>query len=81
MAVHVTITDPYSGYPRRVGQICSPRGSAECAVRARTDLLKPTVLLYQGRKHIGAAVGRRLHIVVAEAAEEGAEDAAAPLLL
>lgn len=46
-----------------------------------TDLLKPTVLLHQGRKHAGAAGGRGLHIVVTEAAEEGAEDSTAPLLL
>lgn len=46
-----------------------------------TDLLKPAVLLHQGRKHTGAAGWRGLHIVVSEAAEEGAEDATTPLLL
>ena len=47
----------------------------------RTDLLEPAILLHQRRKHAGAAAWRGLHIVVTEAAEEGAEDAAAPLLL
>lgn len=46
-----------------------------------TDLLEPTVLLHQWRKHTGAAAWRGIHIVITEAAEEGAEDAAAPLLL
>lgn len=46
-----------------------------------TDLLEPTVLLHQRRKHARAAAWRGLHIVITEAAEEGAEDAAAPLLL
>lgn len=47
----------------------------------RTDLLKPSVLLHQWREPTGAAGWRGLHIIVAEAAEEGAEDAAASLLL
>lgn len=47
----------------------------------RTNLLEPAVLLHQRRKHAGAAAWRGLHIVVTEAAEEGAEDATAPLLL
>lgn len=46
-----------------------------------TDLLKPAVLLNQRRKNTGAAAWRSVHIVITEAAEEGAEDAAAPLLL
>lgn len=46
-----------------------------------TDLLKPTILLHQWWKHTGAAGWRGLHIVVSEAAEEGAEDATTPLLL
>ena len=41
-----------------------------------------SVLLHRGRQRAADGVGRgRLHIVVAEAAEEGAEDAAIPLLL
>lgn len=46
-----------------------------------TDLLKSAILLHQWRKHTGAAGWRGLHIVVSEAAEEGAEDATTPLLL
>lgn len=35
MATHVTITDPYSGYSRSMGQISSHWGSAECTVPLR----------------------------------------------
>lgn len=54
---------------------------ATCTAPMRTDLLKPTIVLHQWRKHTGAAGWRGLHIIVSEAAEEGAEDAAASLLL
>lgn len=46
-----------------------------------TDLLKPTILLHQWRKHTGAAAWWGLHIIIPEAAEERTEDASAPLLL
>lgn len=45
------------------------------------SLLKPTILLYQWRKHTGAAGWRGLHIIIPKTAEEGTKDAAASLLL
>ena len=68
MAVHILSERDGTESPRWQSSIC-------------TDLLEPTVLLHQRRKHTGAAAWRGIHIVITEAAEEGAEDAAAPLLL
>lgn len=50
-------------------------------VPVTTDLREPSVLLQPRREHAGAAGWRGVHMVVAEAAEEGAEEAAASLLL
>lgn len=70
--LHTHFTSSFEG-------IC--QGFDKLQFSTQTDLLKPAVLLQQGRRHTGAAGGRGVHIVVSEAAEEGAEDATAPLLL
>lgn len=59
----------------------APGALLSAQVPSSTDLLKPTVLLHQRRKHTGAAGWRGLHIIITEAAEEGAEDATVPLFL
>ena len=59
----------------------APGALLSAQVPSSTDLLKPTVLLRQRRKHTGAAGWWGLHIIITEAAEEGAEDATVPLFL
>lgn len=49
---------------------------------AAAHLRRRPVLLHGRGEGVGVGVGsRRVHIVVAEAAEEGAEEASVPLLL
>lgn len=58
------------------------RRAAAGAGGAAAHLRRRPVLLHRWREGAGVAVdSRRFHIVVAEAAEERAEDASVPLLL
>lgn len=58
------------------------RSARAAAGGAAAHLRRRPVLLHGRSEGVGVGVGgRRFHIVVAEAAEEGAEDAAVPLLL
>ena len=78
------IPGSYSGYSPGWGGVdrpAAPGSLLSAQVPSSTDLLKPTVLLHQRRKHTGAAGWWGLHIIITEAAEEGAEDATVPLFL